>query len=46
MTWIDAVGWAGSALLIFSLLQARVLRLRVLNTIASLILTFSVGCAG
>lgn len=40
MTWIDAVGWAGSALLIFSLLQARVLRLRVLNTIASLILTF------
>lgn len=40
MTWIDAVGWAGSALLIFSLLQARVLRLRVLNTIACVVLIF------
>jgi len=40
MTWIDAVGWAGSALLIFSLLQARVLRLRVLNTIACVVLVF------
>ncbi|MDO5504559.1 MAG: hypothetical protein Q4G67_15450 [Actinomycetia bacterium] len=40
MSWIDAVGWAGSALLIFSLLQARVLRLRVLNTIACVVLIF------
>lgn len=40
MTWIDAVGWAGSALLIFSLLQTRVLRLRVLNTIACVVLIF------
>lgn len=40
MTWIDAVGWAGSALLVFSLLQARVLRLRVLNTVACLVLVF------
>jgi len=40
MGWIDAVGWAGSALLIFSLLQARVLRLRVLNTIACIVLVF------
>lgn len=40
MSWIDAVGWAGSALLIFSLLQARVLRLRVLNTIACIVLVF------
>ena len=40
MSWIDAVGWAGSALLIFSLLQARVLRLRVLNTIACVVLVF------
>ena len=40
MSWIDAVGWAGSALLIFSLLQARVLRLRILNLIACLVLVF------
>ena len=40
MGWIDAVGWAGSALLIFSLLQARVLRLRILNTIACIVLVF------
>lgn len=40
MSWLDAVGWAGSALLVFSLLQARVLRFRVLNTIASTVLTF------
>ena len=31
MSWLDALGLAGSALLICSLLQARVLRLRVLN---------------
>lgn len=37
---IEAIGWAGSALLIFSLLQARVLRLRILNTIACVVLTF------
>ena len=29
--WLDLLGWAGSALLIVSLLQARVLRFRVLN---------------
>lgn len=39
MTWVDALGWFGSALLIFSLLQARILRLRVLNTVACVILT-------
>jgi hypothetical protein len=39
MTWVDALGWFGSALLVFSLLQARVLRLRVLNTVACVILT-------
>lgn len=36
MTWLDALGWAGSALLVYSLLQSRVLRFRVVNTIASL----------
>ncbi|MGB7819181.1 MAG: hypothetical protein WBL35_10700 [Ornithinibacter sp.] len=38
MTWVDAIGWFGSALLIFSLLQARILRLRILNTVACVIL--------
>jgi hypothetical protein len=36
--WLDLLGWGGSALLVFSLLQARVLRFRVLNLIACLIL--------
>ncbi|WP_372729023.1 hypothetical protein [Nocardioides sp.] len=36
--WLDILGWGGSALLVFSLLQARVLRFRVLNLIACLIL--------
>jgi len=36
--WIDILGWGGSALLVFSLLQARVLRFRSLNLVASLIL--------
>jgi hypothetical protein len=36
--WIDIVGWGGSALLVFSLLQARVLRFRSLNLMACLIL--------
>lgn len=40
MGWLDVIGWAGSALLVFSLLQARVLRFRVLNLIACLVLTF------
>ena len=39
MSWLDALGWFGSALLVFSLLQARILRLRLLNTIACGILT-------
>jgi len=40
MSWVDALGWFGSALLVFSLLQARILRLRVLNTVACVILVF------
>ena len=39
MSWLDALGWFGSALLVFSLLQARILRLRLLNTVACGILT-------
>ncbi len=38
MGWLDVLGWAGSALLIFSLLQARVLRFRLLNLVACLVL--------
>ncbi len=40
------MGWGGSALLVFSLLQSRVLRFRVLNTIASLVLTAFNGFLG
>ena len=36
--WLDLFGWAGSTLLIVSLLQARVLRFRVLNLVAGLML--------
>jgi hypothetical protein len=35
---VDALGWAGSALLVYSVLQSRMLRLRVLNLAASLAL--------
>jgi hypothetical protein len=38
--WLDLVGWGGSALLVFSLLQARVLRFRTLNTIGCAVLIF------
>ncbi|GAB2879810.1 hypothetical protein [Nocardioides pacificus] len=36
--WLDILGWSGSALLVLSLLQARVLRFRILNLIACLTL--------
>lgn len=38
MGWLDALGWAGSALLVYSLMQARVLRFRVLNLVACVLL--------
>ena len=38
MSFLDVVGWSGSALLVFSLLQSRMMRLRVLNFVASGIL--------
>jgi hypothetical protein len=38
MSWLDVLGWSGSALLIYSLMQARVLRFRVLNLVACLVL--------
>jgi hypothetical protein len=39
MSWLDLVGWCGSALLVLSLLQTRVLRFRILNLVASVVLT-------
>ena len=38
MSWLDAMGWGGSALLVFSLLQSRELRFRILNLIACVVL--------
>jgi hypothetical protein len=38
MNWLDLLGWGGSALLVFSLLQTRVLRFRALNLVACLVL--------
>ena len=38
MNWLDIVGWAGSALLVWSLLQTRILRLRALNLVCCLVL--------
>jgi hypothetical protein len=43
MKWLDLIGWAGSALLVWSLLQTRILRLRVINLIGSLVLIFFNG---
>lgn len=43
MKWLDLVGWAGSALLVWSLLQSRILRLRVINFIGCLVLIFFNG---
>jgi hypothetical protein len=38
VNWLDVIGWAGSALLVWSLLQNRILRLRALNLIGCLVL--------
>ena len=46
MTWLDALRWVGSAVLIYSVMQARVLRFRVLNLIACVVLTAFNGVLG
>jgi hypothetical protein len=46
MPWLDISGWIGSALLIYSVMQARVLRFRVLNLAASAILAGFNGVLG
>jgi hypothetical protein len=38
MDWLDITGWLGSALLVYSVMQARVLRFRVLNLAACVVL--------
>src|SRR3954447_26214816 len=38
MPWLDVIGWLGSALLVYSVMQARVLRFRVLNLAACVVL--------
>jgi len=38
MPWLDITGWLGSALLVYSVMQARVLRFRVLNLAACVVL--------
>jgi hypothetical protein len=38
VSWLELVGWGGSVLLVWSLLQTRLLRLRVLNLAGSLVL--------
>jgi len=39
VSWLDLIGWFGSALLIVSVMQARLLRFRVLNLFACVVLT-------
>lgn len=38
MPVLEVIGWAGSALLVFSILQTRVMRFRVLNAVACVVL--------
>lgn len=39
MWWLEAIGWAGSVLVVWSLMQARVLRLRWMNLAGALLAT-------
>ncbi|HEU4490488.1 MAG TPA: hypothetical protein VFR74_06420 [Jiangellales bacterium] len=38
MVWLEIIGWAGSALVVWSLLQTRILRLRTFSLAGSLVL--------
>jgi hypothetical protein len=38
VAWLDVIGWIGSALLVWSLLQTRLLRLRALNLVGCFVL--------
>ncbi len=37
-TWLEVLGWTGSAILVWSLLQSRILRLRLINLVGSVLL--------
>ena len=39
MNWLEVIGWVGSALVVASLAQARVLRFRVLNLVGAVLAT-------
>ncbi|AEI13525.1 YgjV family protein [Cellulomonas gilvus] len=39
MNWLEVIGWIGSVLVVVSLMQARVLRFRVLNLVGAVIAT-------
>src|SRR3954465_2012731 len=43
---LELVGWVGSAVLVWSLLQTRILRLRVINLVGCVILIVYNGVAG
>jgi hypothetical protein len=45
MNWLEVVGWAGSAVLVWSLLQTRLLRLRALNLVGCVVLIAYNGAA-
>lgn len=38
--WLDIVGWGGSTVLVISLMQTRLLRFRIINTIGCVLLVF------
>jgi hypothetical protein len=46
MVWLEIFGWIGSALLVWSLVQTRILRLRALNLVGSLVLLTYNSIAG
>ncbi|HSK26026.1 MAG TPA: hypothetical protein VK894_03870 [Jiangellales bacterium] len=46
MVWLELVGWVGSAILVWSLLQTRILRLRALNLVGCLVLLVYNGIIG
>ena len=46
MAWLEVLGWVGSAILVWSLLQTRILRLRLLNLVGCLVLIVYNGIVG
>ena len=44
--WLEAVGWIGSAVLVWSLLQTELHRLRIINLVGCLVLIVYNGVVG